>query len=82
MTKSKAVRVTISLPKPLLDLADRMARERSVSRSEVFADLLKKEESEELDSLMAEGYRELADQNRREVEETIHLSSEVVLRDG
>ena len=82
MTESKAVRVTISLPKPLLDLANRLARERSVSRSEVFADLLKKGESEELESLMAEGYRDLADENRREVEEAIHLSSEVALRDG
>ncbi|MDP2952884.1 MAG: ribbon-helix-helix protein, CopG family, partial [Chloroflexota bacterium] len=37
-------KVTISLPRDLLALADRLARERSTTRSAVIAELLEKEE--------------------------------------
>lgn len=74
-------KITISLPRELLDFADRLARERATSRSEAIASVLEKEASAEVEALMAQGYRELAEENRREAEEALPLMREVVLRD-
>ena len=81
MFRHKASRITISLPQVLLELADRLAEERSTTRSAVIAELLRKEERAQTQLLMAEGYRQLADENRRESEEALNLTSEVILRD-
>ena len=61
MVEQKFSKITISLPRSLLDLADRLARERSSSRSGVIAELLKKEEEARVQALMAEGYRQLGE---------------------
>ncbi len=82
MVEQKFSKITISLPRSLLDLADRLARERSSSRSGVIAELLKKEEEARMQALMAEGYQQLGEENRLEAEEALNLTSEVVLRDG
>ena len=80
MGQQPVAKVTISLPKDLLSLADRLARERSTSRSEVIAKLLEKEEQARIEALMEEGYREMAEENRRLAEEAFQLTSEVILR--
>ena len=82
MSDRRVARITISLPKDLADLADRLARERSTSRSGVIARLLENEEEARLQALMAEGYREVGEENRREAEESLNLTREVALRDG
>lgn len=82
MSIQKASKITISLPPALLDVADRLAKERSTTRSGVIAELLKKEENAELESLMAQGYQEWGEENRREAEESLGLTGEVALRDG
>ena len=82
MAEQKVGKITISLPKYLVDLADRLARERSTTRSGVIGTLLKKEEEARTQALMAEGYRELGEENRVEAEEALPLTSEVMLRDG
>ena len=82
MVQHKASSITISLPQVLLELADRLAEERSMTRSAVIAELLRKEEKAQTQLLMAEGYQQLADENRRESEEALNLTSEVILRDG
>jgi metal-responsive CopG/Arc/MetJ family transcriptional regulator len=82
MVQHKSSKVTISLPRALLELADRLAEERSTTRSAVIAELLWKEERTQTELVMAEGYRQLADENRRESEEALNLTSEVILRDG
>lgn len=78
-TRSRA-KVTISLPHQLLEFADELAKERSVTRSEIIADLLYREEKALLHERMAEGYREMAEENLRMAEEAIELGSEVMLR--
>lgn len=78
MREQKVAKVTISLPQDLLVLADRLARERSTTRSAVIAELLEKEEEARIQALMAEGYRELAQENRRLVEESFPLASEML----
>ena len=78
----KARKITISLPPSLLDVADRLAKERSTTRSGVIAELLKREEKADIEALMAQGYREWGEENRREAEEALGLTGEVALRDG
>lgn len=75
-------KVTISISRDLLELADRLAEEEGVSRSEVFAKLLEKEEKARLEVLMAEGYRDTGAENRQEAEKWLELTREVTLRNG
>ena len=82
MAQLKAGKITISLPPALVDFADRLARERSTTRSGVIAELVKKEERAQTEELMAEGYREMGEENRREAEEALNLTSETILGDG
>lgn len=81
MRGQHVAKVTVSISKELLDFADNMAKEESISRSEVIAKLLKKEEKARIEALMAEGYREMAEENRREAEEWLQITREVILRD-
>lgn len=80
MTKERVAKITISLPRALLAFADGLAQERATSRSGVIAALLKKEEKARLEALMEEGYREMAEGNRREAEEWFPLVSETLLK--
>lgn len=81
MRGQHVAKVTVSISKELLDFADNLAKEESISRSEVIAKLLKKEEKARIEALMAEGYREMAEENRREAEEWLQITREVILRD-
>ena len=80
MDDVRVSKVTISLPPSLLKFADLLAREKSMTRSRVIASLLEKEEKARTESHMAEGYREMAEENLREAEEALNLTREVVLR--
>ncbi len=82
MVATKVAKVTISLPKALLDIADRLAKERAVSRSNVIAHLIEKAERERIEALMIEGYKAMAEENLREAEEALTITREVILRDG
>jgi metal-responsive CopG/Arc/MetJ family transcriptional regulator len=55
--KTTVRKVTISLPVPVLEYADRKAAERRTSRSAVIAELIMAEAASEQDQLAAEGYR-------------------------
>lgn len=80
MREQKVAKVTISLPRNLLEVADRLARERSTTRSGVIAQLLEKEEEACIQALMEEGYREMAEENRRFAEEVFPLARETLLQ--
>jgi len=82
MGQGNVAKITISLSKEILDFADQLAKERSTSRSGVIAELLENEEEARIQALMAEGYREMGEENLREAEEALNLTSEVILRDG
>ena len=73
MVATRVAKITISLPKDLLEVADRLAKERAVSRSSVIADLLKKEERARIEALMIEGYKAMAEEDRRLAEEVFPL---------
>ena len=82
MGQQKVAKITISLPRDLLEYADRLARERATTRSRVIARLLEKEEQAHIPGLMEEGYRQLAEENRGEAEEALNLTSQVMLLNG
>ena len=78
MNERVVAKVTISLPRELLEIADRIAAEKEISRSREIAELLEKEEQARIDALMADGYREMADENYRLAEEAFPLASEMI----
>lgn len=80
MPEPNVAKITISLRQDLVDLADRLARERSTSRSGVIAQLLEREARALTEALMEEGYRELAKENRRLAEEAFPLASDLLAR--
>lgn len=80
MDDRRISKVTISLPTPLLDFADRIARERSTTRSGLISELLRQEEETQIQALMAEGYREMAEENRKLAEEAFPLIAEEIRR--
>lgn len=82
MEARKAAKITISLPQNLLEWADCLAREQETNRSAVIANLLKKDEEERTRELMAEGYKEMGEENLKDAEESFGLASQVILKDG
>ncbi|MEK7681915.1 MAG: CopG family transcriptional regulator [Chloroflexota bacterium] len=78
MRPSGVAKVTISLPTGLLAVADGLARERAKTRSGVIAELLEKEEHARIHALMEQGYREMADEDRRLAEEAFPLAGEMM----
>lgn len=80
MGEQRTSKVTISLPTSLLRFADALAQERLTTRSRIVAELLKKEEEAKTQALMAEGYREMAEENQRLAEEAYPVVAETILR--
>ena len=78
MAQPKASKITISLPSALVDFADRLARERSTTRSGVIAGLLKKEEEAIVLEHMEEGYHEMAEENLLLAEEAFPYTSQMI----
>ena len=72
---SNSARTTISLPRDLLEFADVLAKERSTSRSGLIAGLIREEQQRHLERLMAEGYREMSDENSGDAEEALNLTA-------
>ena len=82
MEARRAAKITISLPEDVLEWVDCLAREQDSNRSAVIAKLLKKDEQERTRELMAEGYKAMGEENLRDAEESLGLTSEVILQDG
>lgn len=80
MVTTGVERVTISLPKDSLALADRLAETWSTTRSGVVARLLQQAEEARVRALMEEGYIAMAAENLRDAEEALELTREVMLR--
>ena len=80
MSERTVAKVTISLSQELLEVADRLARERKISRSRVIADLIEKEAKDQVHVLMAEGYQESAQENLRLAQEAFPLASDVIMK--
>ena len=71
-------RVSISLPRDLSGLAKRMAAERGVSRSQLFAQLVQAEQKRLMEQELAQGYETLAEEHRRFAEMVVSIAGEVL----
>lgn len=78
MRSPRVAKVTISLPTGLLAVADGLAKARAKTRSGVIAELLEKEERVRVEALMEQGYREMAEEDRRLAEEAFPLAGEML----
>lgn len=78
---SKAKKLTITLPEDLIATLDGIGRRQNTSRSGAIAHLLRRARQAEIEALMAEGYRAMAEENREDAELFFPAQSEVVLRD-
>jgi metal-responsive CopG/Arc/MetJ family transcriptional regulator len=72
------VKVTLSLPHGLLRFADGLAAREKVSRSKFIAGVLQKLADKEEESLMAEGYLAMAQENKEFAETVMPLVDEVL----
>ncbi|MBA7699084.1 hypothetical protein ES703_107770 [subsurface metagenome] len=73
-------RLTISLPRDLISLADEVASERKVSRSKVVSDCLSEFARKRKMELMKEGYKAMAKENLEIAKQAFALQREVALR--
>ena len=81
MAGTRVEKVTIRLSEDSLAFADSLAEEWSTTRSGVVARLLDQEHEARVRTLMEEGYRVMAFENRRDAEEALSLAREVMLLD-
>ena len=73
-----AEKVTISLPRNLIELTDEIAKERNVSRSKVVSACLQELADKRLREEMEEGYKALGKEHLKFAEDSIHLANEIL----
>jgi metal-responsive CopG/Arc/MetJ family transcriptional regulator len=71
-------KITISLPRDLIQLADELAKEKRVSRSKVVSSCLRELADKRLHRQMEEGYKAMAEENQRFAEQALNLANEVL----
>ena len=71
-------KVTISVPKNLIEITDRIAQEKKISRSKVMSACLEEFAERWLHAEMEEGYKALAKEHLQFAEDSIHLANEVL----
>ena len=74
----QVAKLTISLPKSLISLADEVANERNISRSKVISDCLSELAQKRKMELMEEGYKDMAEENREFVKSAFELQRRAV----
>ena len=71
-------KLTISLPKDLIALTDKIAREKRISRSKVVSACLQELAEKRLRAEMEEGYKVMAREQRKFAEMSFELQRRVV----
>ena len=75
---TQAQKVTISLPKEMVLFADKLAKEKKTSRSKAIALCLQEAAKKQFEADMEEGYRMMAEENRKTAEMFLEAQREVV----
>jgi len=76
---SQVARLTISLPKSLVSFADEVASEENISRSKVVSNCLSEFAQKRTIELMEEGYKAMAEENRKFAKLAFELQGRAVL---
>jgi metal-responsive CopG/Arc/MetJ family transcriptional regulator len=75
---TQVVKVTVSVPKDLVKMADKVAKERKTSRSKVVSSCLQELAKQRFQAELEEGYRAMAEEEKRLDRETFEVQREVV----
>jgi len=75
---AQVAKLTVSLPKDLIVLADKIAEERKVSRSKVVSSCLQELANKRLRAEMEEGYKMMAEEQRQLAKMSFDLQRQVV----
>ena len=75
---TQVVKVTVSVPKDLVKMADKVAKERKISRSKVVSSCLRELAKQRFQAELEEGYRAMAEEEKRLARETFEAQREVV----
>jgi metal-responsive CopG/Arc/MetJ family transcriptional regulator len=81
MFGARREKVTVTLRPERVQYADRKARERGVSRSEVIDEMIAEAEEREIEALMVAGYKAMAQENLALAEEGMESFWEVIKDD-
>jgi metal-responsive CopG/Arc/MetJ family transcriptional regulator len=74
----RTAKVTVSLPGELISLADRIAREKKISRSQVISACLRDLAEKLEQAQMAEGYSRLAEEQKKFTAAASRIASEIL----
>ena len=74
---TRVEKLTISLPQNLIDLADKIAEEKKISRSKVVSACLQELAEKRLRAEMEEGYKAMANEQRQLAEMSFELQRRV-----
>ncbi len=75
---SQVVRLTISLPRDMISFADKVAGERKISRSKVISSCLQEVAEQRRIAELEEGYKVMAEENRKFAKMAFELQRKVV----
>ncbi|MEK7354652.1 MAG: DUF6364 family protein [Chloroflexota bacterium] len=75
---AQSAKLTISLPKDTILFADKVAKERKISRSKVIAQFLQEAARKRLEAELEEGYRVMAKEHEEFARISWEAASEVV----
>ena len=75
---TQVVKVTVSVPADLVKMADKVAKERKTSRSKVVSSCLQELAKQRFQAELEEGYRAMAEEEKRLARETFEAQREVV----
>ena len=75
---NRVEKVTISVPRNVIEITDRIAQRKKTSRSKVVSACLEEFAEKWLSAEMATGYKALAKENLQFAEDSIHSANEIL----
>ena len=74
----RTAKLTISLPEDLVELADKIAGEKKISRSQVISQCLKEVQENRKAELLKEGYLAMAEEHKKFAEMVLSAQREIL----
>ena len=75
---SQVEKLTISVPRDLIAFADQLAKEMKISRSKVVSSCLREYAQKRFAEQMEEGYKAMAEENRKFADAAVTLAHEIM----
>jgi metal-responsive CopG/Arc/MetJ family transcriptional regulator len=75
---TKVVKLTVSIPGELVQLADKVAKEKNISRSKIVSSCLRELAKQILQQELEEGYRVMTKTSKQLARQTVEVQREVM----